>query len=84
MKEINLTSNAVIIVCEDSEGTYTWVARNPDEGKKFIRENLSDTYGIKKPSYDDVEVYLDGDWYFFGYGSVKYKMDYINLVEVSQ
>jgi hypothetical protein len=83
MKEITLTSHAVIIVCVDAEGTYTWVARSPEQGNVFIQENMQETYDIE-PNPEN-KVWCDGSWLVvsYGYGNeVKYKMDYIDVVEV--
>lgn len=65
---------AIIITCEDNEGTYAWVAPSIERAKEFVKENLSEVYG-----YDgDVELFADGEW--CDIAGVRYMLGFLEIV----
>lgn len=70
MKQID-PEKAIIIVCEDQDDTYTWVATDLEAARKFVRENLEEIYQIG--GADTSDMYATGSWVEFG--DVKYLLD---------
>ncbi len=66
---------AIVILCSDEEGTYTWVAPNIERAREFVKENASTIYDYDKPME---LLFADGEWTDFGY--FRYMLDILEIV----